>query len=302
MARIRTLKPTFWTSEQIMELSRDARLLFVGMWNFCDDKGVHPASVKTLKAEVFPADDLLASDVQRLLDELIEQDLIGVFESDGRPWWFVTGWHHQLINRPSKSRYPEPPRCAPLPSAAGQGSDSGDESVPITPPIDDASLSTHGALTECSLTEGKGKEEERKGLKPSLSESESTAQPGVSQAGAICARLRFEAGIPSVNPQHPKLLALLSAGLTADEIIAAGMDANGKGFAWVLAAAEGRRRDADNVAALPKARDGPINGRRRTAAEEREAVSIALTGRKPNHERQTANTERDITGESTRIA
>lgn len=139
-------------------------------------------------------------------------------------------------------------------------------------------------------------------LKPSLSESESTAQPGVDQAGAVCARLREEARIPSANPQHPKLLALLAAGLTADEIVAAGMDAKGRGFAWVLAAAEGRRRDAASVLTLPNARDGPINGRRRTAAEEREAVSIALTGRKPTNERQIANPERDITGESTRIA
>lgn len=41
MARIRTIKPEFWTAEQVMELSRDARLLFIGMWNFCDDAGVH---------------------------------------------------------------------------------------------------------------------------------------------------------------------------------------------------------------------------------------------------------------------
>jgi len=34
MARIRTIKPEFWTAEQVMELSRDARLLFIGMWNF----------------------------------------------------------------------------------------------------------------------------------------------------------------------------------------------------------------------------------------------------------------------------
>jgi hypothetical protein len=49
MARIRTVKPEFWTSEQVMNCSRDARLLFIGMWNFCDDGGNHPASAKTLK-------------------------------------------------------------------------------------------------------------------------------------------------------------------------------------------------------------------------------------------------------------
>ena len=54
MSRIRTVKPEFWTSEQIIACSPIARLLFIGLWNFCDDNGVHPASYIRLKAEVFP--------------------------------------------------------------------------------------------------------------------------------------------------------------------------------------------------------------------------------------------------------
>lgn len=119
MSRIRTIKPEFWLSEQVMECSPLARLLFIGLWNFCDDHGVHPASIKTLKAEVFPGDDLTAADVQMLISELIQQQLIAEFHADNRRWWFVTGWHHQLINRPTKSCYPLPPRHAPLPKAAG---------------------------------------------------------------------------------------------------------------------------------------------------------------------------------------
>ena len=42
MARIRTIKPEFWTSEQVVDCSPTARLLFIGLWNFCDDGGVHP--------------------------------------------------------------------------------------------------------------------------------------------------------------------------------------------------------------------------------------------------------------------
>ena len=56
MSRIRTVKPEFWTSEQIIACSPIARLLFIGLWNFCDDNGVHPASYIRLKAEVFPPD------------------------------------------------------------------------------------------------------------------------------------------------------------------------------------------------------------------------------------------------------
>lgn len=158
MARIRTIKPEFWTAEQVMELSPMARLLFIGMWNFCDDRGVHPVAYKTLKAEVFPADDLLSSDVERLISEVMDQGLLGEFEAEGRRWWFVTGWHHQVINRPSKSRYPVPPRKAPLPTAAGRG--ESDVEMP-------AETSDHGSLTDCSLSDHRsltdGREEEGKG-------------------------------------------------------------------------------------------------------------------------------------------
>ena len=150
MARIHTVKPEFWTAEQVMELSPMARLLFIGLWNFCDDRGVHPVAYKTLKAEVFPADDLLSSDVERLVGELIAQGLLSEFEAEGRRWWFVTGWHHQVINRPSKSRYPEPPRNAPLPSAAGQGDDDAsnrDDSRTGLPAGDEPSVMDHGGLT-----------------------------------------------------------------------------------------------------------------------------------------------------------
>lgn len=95
MARIRTIKPEFWTSEQVMECSPTARLLFVGMWNFCDDGGNHPASAKTLKAEVFPADDFTADSIQGMVDELVAQGLLLPYEADGKRFLHVTGWHHQ---------------------------------------------------------------------------------------------------------------------------------------------------------------------------------------------------------------
>lgn len=102
MARIRSVKPEFWTSEQVMHMSRDARLLFIGLWNFCDDNGIHPASALTLKAQVFPADPLTADQVMSLIDEMIEQRLIEEYEASGRAFWRVTGWRrHQRIDSPT---------------------------------------------------------------------------------------------------------------------------------------------------------------------------------------------------------
>lgn len=74
----------------------------------------------------------------------------------------------------------------------------------------------------------------------------------VAPAVDVCARL-ISVGIQAVTPQDPRLLALLEAGATVEEIASIGPEAKqrGKGFAWILGAAEGRRRDAATVSKLP---------------------------------------------------
>ena len=108
MARIRTIKPEFWTSEQVVECSPSARLLFVGMWNFADDNGIHPASIKRLKMEIFPADDFSFGEIQAMVTELKDSGLVNEYEhSDGKSYWIITGWKHQKIDRPTY-KYPKP--------------------------------------------------------------------------------------------------------------------------------------------------------------------------------------------------
>lgn len=84
-----------------MECSANARLAFIGMWNFCDDGGNHPASAKRLKAEVFPTDALTIEFIYGCIDELIDQGLVRLYEADGKAYWHVTGWHHQRIDQPT---------------------------------------------------------------------------------------------------------------------------------------------------------------------------------------------------------
>jgi hypothetical protein len=109
MARIRTVKPEFWTSAQVMECSRDARLLFIGIWNFCDDKGRMVYMPKTIKAQVLPGDDVTADFVARLVDELSANGLVLIYTVDGKEYLQVTGWHHQKIDKPKESKLPPPP-------------------------------------------------------------------------------------------------------------------------------------------------------------------------------------------------
>lgn len=107
MARIRTIKPEFFVSEQIADVSPTGRLLFIGMWLFCDDAGIHPASPRQLKMEVFPGDDITTKQVASLVAELLRVGLLIEYEAQGQTYWHVTGWHHQKIERP-RYQYPKP--------------------------------------------------------------------------------------------------------------------------------------------------------------------------------------------------
>jgi hypothetical protein len=113
MARIRTVKPEFWTSEQIAECSTNARLLFIGMWSFADDAGVHKASTKRLKMEVFPSDHFSEVDVAEMVGELIKANLVACYEVTGETYWMITGWQkHQRIDQPTY-RHPLPDGSVP---------------------------------------------------------------------------------------------------------------------------------------------------------------------------------------------
>lgn len=109
MARIRSIKPEFWTSAQVVECSMNARLLFIGLWNFCDDAGRHPFKPKQIKMEIFPGDDISLDTVRGMIDELSANGLVMSYQVDGEWFLQVKGWHHQRIDKPQKPKYPDPP-------------------------------------------------------------------------------------------------------------------------------------------------------------------------------------------------
>lgn len=103
MARIRSLKPEFFTSEQVVGVSIPARLLFQGMWVFGDDDGYIAASPVQLKMKVFPADMV---DVAELLDELIAAGLVVPEEADQGPVLRVPSFlNHQSPKYPTPTKY-----------------------------------------------------------------------------------------------------------------------------------------------------------------------------------------------------
>lgn len=77
MARIRTIKPSFWEDEKIAKLSMPCRLFYIGTWNLADDLGVIRGNPALLKSAIFPYDDnLRVSEVQRWIDALVNARML----------------------------------------------------------------------------------------------------------------------------------------------------------------------------------------------------------------------------------
>ncbi len=99
-------------------------------------------------------------------------------------------------------------------------------------------------------------------------------------AGEACRAMRA-AGLPDANPSHPRLIALLAAGMTVPELEDAARTAadRGAGFTYALSTAEGRRRDAARVGPLPPAPPpGAVHGRAAPAASFLAAISNPTLG------------------------
>jgi hypothetical protein len=78
------------------------------MWNFADDAGRMTLSPRTLKAQLFPSDDLTSDDIRGMILELARNDLIGFYVFENKEYIQITGWQHQRIDKPQQSRHPRP--------------------------------------------------------------------------------------------------------------------------------------------------------------------------------------------------
>lgn len=112
VARFRTLKPETFADEKLVEISRECRLLFIGLWCFCDDMGRKAYEPRRIQAEVFPADqDVTIKIVDKWLRELERVDLIRLYKIDGKQYlWLPRFLRHQRIDKPSHSDLPPHPQ------------------------------------------------------------------------------------------------------------------------------------------------------------------------------------------------
>jgi hypothetical protein len=129
MARIRTLKPEFWTDEKLALHPPLTRLVFLGFISQADDAGRLVDNVKLLDGLLFPYTDDTCADA---LADLAATGRILRYRSDsGQALIQITNWtKHQNVQKPSKY-------VLPAPSQVGECDFSGDfpetpRSVPVS--------------------------------------------------------------------------------------------------------------------------------------------------------------------------
>jgi hypothetical protein len=113
MARIRYLKPDFFTDEDLGELKFETRLTFAGLWCHADKAGRLEDRPKYLKAMIFPYDNI---DMEKQLDILATSKnhgspFINRYESeDGKRLIQISAWErHQKPHHTEKESIFLPP-------------------------------------------------------------------------------------------------------------------------------------------------------------------------------------------------
>jgi hypothetical protein len=123
--RIRSIKPEFWRSDDITRLTREDRLLFIGLWSYVDDNGVGIDDYRSIAADLFALEDdqkEIRDFVREGLATLSRALLIDRYELDGRHLLHIRTWKkHQRVDRPNKVRYSEPPPDYTPPTSGSRG-------------------------------------------------------------------------------------------------------------------------------------------------------------------------------------
>lgn len=105
MARIRTIKPEFFTNSKIMRITPLARLFYVSLWCEADRLGRLKWDADSFKARYLPSDKANADELGTIL---ADAKLIRFYTADGKLYADIPGFtEHQVINnREADSKIP----------------------------------------------------------------------------------------------------------------------------------------------------------------------------------------------------
>lgn len=109
--RRRVIDPAFWNDSKVISMSLEARLLYIGLWNYADDEGYFLDDVQAIKRTLFPDQTFyieeMFSQCSRFLEMFFYKD------EEHYAWRIHNFLDWQTINRPTPSKIK--PLCKVIP-------------------------------------------------------------------------------------------------------------------------------------------------------------------------------------------
>lgn len=146
MARMRTIKPGYFTNELLADVPPLGRILFAGLWCHADRKGRLEDRPRKLKVEILPYDDC---DIDLLLEALAEKRFIVRYAVGGACYiQVVTFSVHQSPHKHERaSTIPPPPGWTEPADVAPDHAGNDEESTGHAPDMHPTSTVLRQALT-----------------------------------------------------------------------------------------------------------------------------------------------------------
>lgn len=110
MSRRRFLHPVLWEDEAVAKMTRDERLLFIGMVTIADDEGRLVGSPAHLLGAIYPHDDISPALVRKWRDGVVDKNPnVVVYQSAGRDYIHFKKWGEwQKPSHAARSKLPRP--------------------------------------------------------------------------------------------------------------------------------------------------------------------------------------------------
>lgn len=243
----RILREGILSSERVNSLDWNAEVFYRRLMSVVDDYGRFSANLSLLRASLYPLklDTVREANLERLLAAVEQARLVRLYEVAGKRYLELLDFRQQVR---AKSKYPEPPDIPP--PAVGVADD---KQAPGGCVADAQQVPANAHLVGVGVGGERGARARE-------------AAPPPSPAALLSLALR-RGGFPTASASDPRVIAAAESGLTPDEVESAAKEAvgSGKGFAYALSTAAGRRKDAANVQRLPPRRvngadDDPFRG------------------------------------------
>jgi hypothetical protein len=109
---MRSIKPEMWDDVSLSKVSRDARLLYISMWNFADEEARMHGDARWIKGHCLPYDDdLNLKAIERLIEELTAAGKVVRYTFEGASYVYLPklAKHQRLEPTKVPSRLPAPP-------------------------------------------------------------------------------------------------------------------------------------------------------------------------------------------------